>query len=278
MRIFSFFLVILCAGPAWAWNAAGHRLVAAIAWQTLDPASRAAATALLAQHPDYALWQARQRESDVDYGVFLEASTWADDIRHDPRFGEAGAALPPLPGFPDRERHADWHYHDGARGEIDRRLPLLARQLRQGPPAARVHALVWLIHLVADLHQPLHCGGRDDAGGNAYMVENPLRRRRAIVALHAYWDELPGPSWLRGPYLEVARARLMRLPAPVQGDVALWFAESQALLDEAYPAGADVFLPILTPEFQARAQEIADQRVAAAGIRLGRWLKRLLKP
>lgn len=278
-------LLLLLPLPTYAWNGAGHRLVAALAWAQLEAPAREQAVALLRRHPDQARWLRRQQEQDPDYGLFLEASTWPDDIRRDARFHDPDEPPTPLlPGFPHMQRQTHWHFQDepgaGGRGEIDTRVERLARELAEGDAQSRAYALPWLLHLVADLHQPLHTAGRGDRGGNGYTVENPYNPRKPFMSLHAYWDELPGPPWLRGRHLEAPLARLAALPAPEQGDPARWLAEGRALVagDEVYPATPGSLLPLVTPEFHARARQISDQRLAAAGVRLGRWLNRLLVP
>ena len=83
------------AAPAFAWNGAGHRLVAAIAWDNLDTSTRQAAAELLRTHPDRDHWLLKSRyyaAESQDYVLFVEASTWADDIR------------------PSRPNTGPWHY------------------------------------------------------------------------------------------------------------------------------------------------------------------------
>ena len=127
--------------PALAWGAAGHRIIAAIAWENLQPGPRDEVTSLLRKHPEHERWMRRPGHSDNARKVFVEASTWADEIRQDTRFYSAGKndPTPTLPGFPDMERRDDWHYvniplngrPDGRRlsGQIERSLPELARTL-----------------------------------------------------------------------------------------------------------------------------------------------------
>lgn len=69
----AFFLVFPL--PVLAWNAAGHRLIAAIAWEHLRPEVRGEVTLLLHRHPDHARWLRRAGEEDSDRRVFIEAST-----------------------------------------------------------------------------------------------------------------------------------------------------------------------------------------------------------
>jgi hypothetical protein len=49
---------------------------------------------------------------------------------------------------------------------------------------ARLKALKYLVHLVGDIHQPLHAGYRDDRGGNQFQLRAFMRGSN----LHAVWD------------------------------------------------------------------------------------------
>ncbi len=280
MRSLLIALFFLVSPLAQAWNAAGHRLVAGIAWQQLSPASREFVAAALANHPDHARWADKARSSDpVD--IFAEAATWPDDIRNDPRFHdeERETATAPLPGFPDMARHKRWHYVDldehgkVSDGEVDRQIERLDRLLRSTAKNDRIsYLLPWLLHLVADIHQPLHVGRHGDEGGNAVEIENPFNKRVPFSSLHLYWDDLPGPPWLRGKALEKRTQHLIdTYPPPAPGNVALWRNESHALLAVAYPETAGSLLPIITEDFNQKAREIAHRRIVDAGYRLG-WL------
>ena len=160
------FSFALHPGFAHAWNAAGHRLSAAIAWQQLSPPSRDFIATALSRHPDYARWVEKARSSEPA-DIFAEASTWPDDIRHDPRFYNEGRepATPALPGLSDTARHKNWHYVDldaagrVREGELDQQIERLSQLLRSTRKNEQITAaLPWLMHLVADIHQPLHVG------------------------------------------------------------------------------------------------------------------------
>ena len=51
-RAWALAMVLLLPLDALAWNAAGHRLIARMAWQQLRPPARAQVVLLLRQHPD----------------------------------------------------------------------------------------------------------------------------------------------------------------------------------------------------------------------------------
>ena len=284
---------------ALAWNFTGHRLSACIAWAQLPQASREKVGVLLRAHPDYALWTHKAWGDAIDRSAFIEASTWADRIRYDRRFHAADEpATPLLPGFPDMEKHSDWHFvnrplpdqvrpagGDGeARGLLDRQLVVLTRALNahDGSVAAfkaKVYALPWLIHLVADAHQPLHVVD-SEAAWLAPLDDpkrlNPSAPRRRIVSLHALWDDLPGPSNLSGNKLDSAcRALAAMYPKPTPSDPSQWIEESWKI------AGQEGFPPDYTRQqrvgkpFYEHAREVANQRIVSAGYRLADVLQRL---
>ncbi|WP_265945438.1 S1/P1 nuclease [Dechloromonas sp. A34] len=273
-----------CSFPilAHAWNAAGHRLVAVIAWQQLSPAGQKFFAEVLGRHPDHERWVKKGHSAEAA-DIFAEAATWPDDIRHDPRFYDPGREppTPSLPGLADTARHKRWHYMDLDRngkvqaGELDGRIEELSRLLvtaRQNDQLTS--ALPWLLHLVADIHQPLHVGRHGDEGGNDFEIENPFNKRLPFSSLHTYWDDLPGPPWLRGKRLEKNAQRLMAdFPAPQQGDVVLWRDESHRLLARAYPKTEGSLLPMISEEFHQQSRAIANRRLVEAGYRLGRLLE-----
>jgi hypothetical protein len=275
-------LICLLPSAALAWNAAGHRLVASIAWQQLSTSSKETMTNALSRHPDYARWQEKAR-SDHPAAIFAEAATWADSIRHDPRFYDETreAPTPAIPGLADNARHKHWHYVDRTAdgrpggGELDKQIERLSQLLRVSEQTEQIAwALPWLLHLVGDIHQPLHVGHAEDEGGNRIEIENPLKGRQPFMNLHTYWDNLPGPSALRGKRLEVATENLLaHYPAPRQGNVSSWRQDSQLLLPQAYPEQAGSLLPLITESFQQKSQALAEQQLVAAGYRLGRLLE-----
>ncbi|MEQ1953142.1 S1/P1 nuclease [Mesorhizobium sp. CN2-181] len=159
-------LTLICAVPlqAQAWGRAGHAIVAEIAERHLSPAARAEVDALLAT-------EGAKSMADV--------SLWADLIK----------AL----RIPDQPSHVvrlplDHSGYDPAKvcktgrcvvAAIDRYSAVLAD--RSNPTTARVTALKYLIHLVGDLHQPLHASA--DTGARAVALDGSVTR------LHDVWDD-----------------------------------------------------------------------------------------
>ena len=61
---------------------------------------------------------------------------------------------------------------------------------KQATKEERIEALKFVVHVIGDLHQPLHCANRNgDKGGNGQLVFFPGRKK--AVSLHVVWDTLP---------------------------------------------------------------------------------------
>lgn len=253
-------LLFLCASFASAWSEPGHRMIGAIAQEKLNAKAARAVAMLLAAEPEPTL-----------AGV----SAWADWVRgNDPEMARTTS---------------NWHYVNfpqaGCTFEPKRDCPrggclvaALRGQLKllgdiTQSNAARTQALKWVVHLVGDVHQPLHTGYGFDKGGNDFQV-NWLGEGNN---LHWVWDRLLLSS--RGIGEQQHLALLKKLPKPLDAlkksnDPALDYAlESCKLLRAVplYPKSRklkldyiDTFLPV------------AEKQVLLAGNRLARLLNGVL--
>ena len=264
-------LGLAAAAPAGAWGAEGHRIVGLVADQLLDARSRAALRAIAGDESlaETGLWMDRERDR-----LRLEqpgSERWHYDNRPvcDPAAG------------PQR------YCGDGncaSRAYAHARARLGDRAL---PRAVRLEALRIVVHVLADLHQPLHAADHDDRGGNG--VEVRVGRRGRPKPLHAAWDvdfvkrAVRGESEAQFAARLVAahRGSLARLEA---GDLADWEQESYDLArDYAYgrlpgfacdrAAAGVVDLPAA---YSDGAAEIVAERLARAGVRLAAVLRAAL--
>ena len=261
-------LLLLAASPAaLAWSGLGHRLVADLAARHLQPSTQRQVQALLAGEADPTL-----------AGI----ADWADGLR------DSDPAL--------FRRTARWHYvnlgpdcdYDPIRdcrgdqclvGAIRKQQRVLADHgatLQQ-----RRDALAFLVHLVADAHQPLHAGGRDDKGGNRYQVSlrtdlppPPFARNRYAdgvmgTNLHAVWDYylLATPRLPERAYAD----RLAAAPWPpktgASQDPAHWVGESCRLAKSVYPA-----THVMDRTYLDRQRPLAELRIRQAAYRLATLL------
>lgn len=186
-------LLLLCCNPVYAWGDKGHQVIALIAWHYLSPTTRDQIDTLL-----------RGDDSGLTATDFVSESTWADAYRDSDRNTNKTRY----------EQTRRWHYINlklahpdfnkacygspslksqqaASRGPskacISDKVEQFAAELASPSIsiAERRLALQFLIHLVGDLHQPLHVGDNDDGGGNEINVTAKGFKRGT---LHRYWD------------------------------------------------------------------------------------------
>jgi hypothetical protein len=203
-------LALLAPAAALGWGPNGHRITAAVAEARLAPETRAAARGLLGGRS------------------LAHRATWPDEVRSDPSWNCAApfhfVTIPPGAPYPGAQAVAE--------GDAFQALVYYTDQLRDpyaGAEAKRI-ALIYVVHIVGDMHQPLHNGLGCDRGGNAVGVtffDAPMN-------LHTVWDEAmieqEGLS-----YSEFA-GFLLEGPEPAAGSASPvdWVRESQAHLPGAY--------------------------------------------
>ncbi len=274
-----------------AWNATGHMVIASMAYDQLPPAQRTRWTELLKSHPDFDKWQAAAPKDaagfDLGRYLFMRASTWPDDIRKSgspydhPVWHYVNYPLVP-PDFPMQPAPTGT---EDVLSAIDRCEKTVADPA--DPPADRAAHLAWLIHLVGDLQQPLHCGTMitpefpapdGDHGGNLFFVSVG----GAPITLHWLWDTLPGNLLDGGELVERSTQLAAKFPRSslpeltTARDPKAWSLEGRALcIDAVYRRGAlpggkeiSIGLPLLPTGYVATARALADRRVALAGYRL----------
>ncbi|MEZ6188255.1 MAG: S1/P1 nuclease [Planctomycetota bacterium] len=142
-------LAFTLPSSALAWGQNGHRVVGHLADERLDPAVAAKVKELL-KGEDLAM-----------------VSTWADEVRSDPRYHHGSWHYTSVP---DGEAYSDAERSGGeGKEDIVEALMLNLGILRDTERSAeeRGIALRWICHLVGDLHQPLHVGRAKDRGGNS---------------------------------------------------------------------------------------------------------------
>jgi nuclease S1 len=170
-------------------------------------------------------------------------------------------------------------------GAIDAQLKLLADASQ--PLAVRRDALKFVVHLVGDVHQPMHASNRADRGGNDFPISlrtdlEPEEYARSKYVdgvmdtnLHSVWDyyvlgsqKLDVPTYAQ----KLAASKWPRAP---QRNPAAWATESCKLIDRRalYPASKDLDIAYLNA-----MRPLAEQRVEIAATRLARLLNSALTP
>lgn len=315
LPVLAFLFITTVSSRVLAWNDTGHMIAAYIAYQKLTPGTRDAVDQLLKEHPDFDSWDAEARKmspkplytqdgktriSEINRLIFMLAATWADRIRGDVRFFDKGdnGKETLVAGFPDMERHREWHFvetpfstdstpwTEPSTPNLLTEIPRLRGRLRdvKVDQNERAYALVWLIHLVGDAHQPLHCATRfsqasgsvlGDLGGNLFKIRNHGK----TTSLHSYWDTLLGTSTSYSFVKTQAVAVMATYKPPTkakESNESDWVDQSVEL--------AKGFVYDVKPDediagtgkgntYAARAKEIAKRQLALAGYRLAGLLK-----
>lgn len=158
------FLVPFIMNQAFAWGQTGHRVVGLVAEQHLTKKAR------------------KKVEAVLQHNSLAEVADWMDNIRSDEKYN-----------FTE-----DWHWvtiPDGMKYAETQKNPNgdLVMKLEEIVAALKAHNLdqnkeeeylKYLVHLVGDLHQPLHVGGKNDQGGNRVR----LQWFGQSSNLHRVWD------------------------------------------------------------------------------------------
>ena len=257
-------IVALALRPssALAWGPHGHRIAARITEERLTPKARSAIRALL-----------------LEGDTLVSIATWADNEGHK-----------------DVPESAPWHYvnvpitaepNDAriCRGgncvveKIGHFRALVADP--HAPRKERQRALLFLVHFVADVHQPLHVGDNRDKGGNLTQVQFLGRGTN----LHRLWDSDLINAVSRDERAWVRDIEPLLTPKNIEewsrGDVVDWTNESLDAAKTAYrhlpseaplPTGAR-----LGKDYEEFAAPIIRLRLAQAGVRLANELNALFR-
>ena len=139
----------------------------------------------------------------------------------------------------------------------------------EAPIVVRLIALRYVAHLVADMHQPLHAGRREDRGG----IDITVSYRAQITNLHLFWD-INLVEMEEGDAGELAKKLDESITEKERtkwqsGDPKKWTDESFRLSrSNAYTFGESMEL---SDEYVATARRIVRRGLAQAGVRLA-WL------
>lgn len=242
-RIFILFFSVLIVTQSFGWGATGHRAIGLIAEKYLNAKARKKLKVLL------------NGES------LAMASVWMDEVRSDSTYNYMN----------------DWHWvtietgqsYDQSKknpnGDVVMTLERLISDLkaRKLSGTQEVEAIKIILHLVGDIHQPLHVGCCDDQGGNRVRV----KWQRNDSNLHRVWDsdmiddtklsytELA--NWLPTP--DATTVKTMQ-----RASVRDWTVESMSMRPRVYAIGDGN----LGYRYAYKNMPEVKQRLLQAGVRL----------
>lgn len=252
-------LMVVFGQPAQAFGWLGHRLAGEVAEPYLCPESKVQLQQL---NPSYA---------------FVTAGSWADKVR-----------------YSDEWRYTRYfHYINvendvfttttprSAKGDVLSAIYKYRAKLTNPDSnyGQKQSAMLFLVHFVVDVHQPLHVGYARDLGGNKV----PVKLDGRTTNLHSVWDTglLQSEGQSIQEYSAALRALAEGQAEAWQADPPeVWVQESLNLRSGAYRfgrPGADGKVR-LSESYISESKEIIDLRLAQAGVRLAGELNAIWCP
>lgn len=244
LRAFLFILFLttsLLPLQAGAWGREGHAIVAEVAMGRLTKPAKAQVERLLAGMPPE------------------DAAEWMDDVKRQKPY----------------RYMQHWHYinipeggsyQPGGHDDIIYALQLSSNYLKSSPgtDSLRREALLVLLHLVGDLHQPLHTGYASDKGGNKMQVNIGGRKG---TNLHHLWDSdvIERQDITLETVLQYGRTLSPAAVKAIQnGDFVSWMTESRGYLPQVYNFSGHK----VDDAYMRSAQTLVARQLFVAGVRL----------
>lgn len=246
MKVLVFVFALLLTLPAdeLNWGQNGHRAVGDIAADYLDEDARQALDRVLG-HESMAI-----------------ASTWMDEVRADPAYDHMSdwhwVTIPDGMSYEETEKNPN--------GDLIHTLQTVISDLKEGGLSAKEEEekVKILIHLVGDIHMPLHVGTGKDRGGNDVDVEWFWESSN----LHRVWDSgMIDEKQLS--YTELAKS--INHPTDQQirewqsTGILDWAGESMELRELVYDLPED---KSINYEYMYHKYDIVEKRLLQAGVRL----------
>jgi hypothetical protein len=262
-------LITIClslfASSAFAWGHKGHAAVAALAQANLTPTALAEVNRLLTDDLD-------RYEKPSQRKTLASVASWADEIRD---------IAPP-------RTYSGWHVRAnqvcsdklGACKDgncVDQLIIKYAAILKDRTQSARARneALKWVVHLVGDLHQPLHSGINIDKGNiPAGIVGSEVKPG---TTFHSLWDTDIAELTLKSGPLQ---GRLTdTTPLPVEAPTE-WMKEARDVARKSayetlpdFTCNAHLKKPLMVDDaYMQQAAVVARKQMENAGLRLAHLL------
>lgn len=246
---------LLAAVNAWAWGPKGHDVTAYIAECNLTPEAAERIDRLLG-----------------GYSIVYFAN-WLDTASHTPEYAysrtwhyaniDDGYTFETMPRNPD--------------GDVVSAVEMLTDALRKGGLESEQEALYlkMLVHLVGDLHCPMHSGRLTDVGGNTL----PVRMFGHDTNLHSVWDSSLPEAAHKWSYTEW-QSQIDRLADDEAvlmeaGDPLDWYLEAHAICEQIYadtPPGTNI-----SYDYVAKYTPVIERQFLRGGRRLARLLNEIYR-
>jgi len=238
------------------WGKTGHRIVGEIAERQLTK-------------------EVKEIVYDILDGESLSSvSTWADEMRSNPNF----------------DKYSHWHYvnlplnveYPDADVAEENVVSIIKRcvAILKSPSAdkeMKKFYLKYLVHLVGDVHQPMHIGLKEDYGGSKIKVTFKGRKGRDTnTNLHVLWDtnliddfKMSFTEWSNHLQNKYGRKEVK------QSNVLEWTFESHWWARDIYKNTPDGSYH--SYEYVYKYQPVLEKRLYYAGVRLGNLINEIFK-
>lgn len=237
-------LLVFISMHVFGWGITGHRTVGEVAEMYLSNRAK------------------RNIAKILDDESLAVASTWMDEIKSDPAYDSTESwhwvTIPPGMTYEQTEKNPD--------GDVIETIQRLIKSLKAGNLSKDQEAksIKMLVHLVGDIHQPLHVGTGEDMGGNKVR----LKWFWESSNLHRVWDSDMIDSQ-KFSYTELAEAvnhvTKEEIKAWQSDPIMVWAQESIALRDQVYNIPEDNNLKY---EYRYANWSTVEHRLLQAGVRL----------
>lgn len=249
-RIVISLIMLFFALEASAWGQKGHDVTAYIAECHLTSKAAKRIARVLDGH------------SLVYYSNWMDNASHTDEYRYTSTWHYAnideGKTFETMPRNP--------------KGDVVSAVEMLVDSLRQGTMSHHEEkvCLMMLVHLVGDMHSPMHAGHLSDLGGNRVAVKFFKRQTN----LHSVWDSDLVEAAHRWGYSEwqreIDRYTKTQREEIAQDEIKDWFMETASLCAEIYrstPQGSTI-----SYDYIARYTPLIEEQFCRGGYRLARLL------
>ena len=243
-KIYTLSVLLLFSFHLFSWGLTGHRVVGEVAENHLSDLAKAKVAKLL------------------NNATLAEVSNWMDEVKSDRAYDSLRAWH--YVSIPDGEVYEDTDINPD--GDLIKGIEYIISKLKNGGLSADLEAdyIKILVHLVGDLHQPLHVGRKSDRGGNDIKVEWFWKKSN----LHRVWDSQMIDD-KKYSYTELAtiidKADRGELFMWQKGNIRDWAHEAMQYREQIYDIPTD---KKLSYEYQYKNWNLCKKQLLKGGVRL----------
>jgi hypothetical protein len=253
-RVIFTFLTLLLPAMALAWGPKGHDTVAFIAEKNLSKKTLKKVTEVLEGHS--LVYVANWMDNASHTDEYAYTKTW-HYVNVDPNEGS----------YADSKKEA--------KGDAVTAINNLVERLKSGELTAEQERadLMMLIHIVGDIHCPMHAGYKSDRGGNGTKIKYFGSQKK----LHSVWDSEIVESAHRWSHTEwwyqVDRVSKRDKKAMMQGTPNDWIEETVVLAHDIYEVSTSG--ENLSYDYVAHYAPVIESQFLKGGVRLAALLEEI---